>query len=115
MICPACQRSLVELSVGGIVLDVCHGGCGGIWFDAGELEKLGETEGGQADFSLNLPVDASIEVDDSVERNCPRCAAEAVMRQIFVGAEGDGIRIDTCGGCGGTWLDQGELEWIQRR
>lgn len=35
---------------------------------------------------------------------CPRCgvALEQVVRQ--------GVTIDTCDGCGGIWLDKGELE-----
>jgi len=40
---------------------------------------------------------------------CPRC------REPLVAFELDGIEIDRCIACGGTWLDAGELEWIAER
>ena len=114
MTCPACQRALVEVSVAEITLDVCHGGCGGIWFDGGELEKLGEANDGQTDSCVNLPVDPSIEVDDSLPRKCPRCGGGGVMKQVRVGGENEGVMIDLCEACGGAWLDHGEFEFLQR-
>ncbi len=35
---------------------------------------------------------------------CPVC------REPMIVAEYEGFEIDTCGGCGGVWLDSGELE-----
>ena len=40
---------------------------------------------------------------------CPRC------REPLVAFELDGVEIDRCLACGGTWLDAGELEWIAER
>ncbi|HUU84773.1 MAG TPA: zf-TFIIB domain-containing protein [Phycisphaerae bacterium] len=40
---------------------------------------------------------------------CPRC------REPLVAYELEGIEIDRCIGCGGTWLDAGELEWIAEK
>ena len=40
MDCPACKQPLREKSVGEFTVDVCYGGCGGIWFDANELERV---------------------------------------------------------------------------
>ena len=42
MECPACHRVLRSRRIGEIVVDVCHDGCGGIWFDQGELSKFDE-------------------------------------------------------------------------
>lgn len=109
VICPACQRPLIELEVGGVVLDVCHGGCGGIWVDEGELEKID----GTGDFTLNVPIDASSAVDHAQPRTCPRCDGKSQMRQVEVGSGEGGATIDTCPACGGTWLDHGELERIK--
>lgn len=113
MKCPACQRELTELTTHGVRLDVCHGGCGGMWFDKAELDKL--NDGGDADGGvlLNVPVDTSIEIDDTQPRQCPRCEGKPTMRQTFIGGEEEGVRIDSCESCEGTWLDHGELEWIQ--
>jgi Zn-finger nucleic acid-binding protein len=114
MICPACQRALVELTVAEITLDFCHGGCDGIWFDGGELEKLGESEEGQTHCSVALPVDPSIEVDESLPPRCPRCGSGAVMKQTRVGGGEEGVMIDLCEECGGVWLDHGEFESLQQ-
>ena len=40
MKCPSCKNPLREKGAGGMTLDVCYGGCGGIWFDATELERV---------------------------------------------------------------------------
>ncbi len=37
---------------------------------------------------------------------CPRC------REPLLAFELDGVEIDRCAACGGTWLDAGELEWM---
>ena len=42
MNCPACGNVLEEMKVGDVMVDVCQGGCGGIWFDNYELEKFDE-------------------------------------------------------------------------
>lgn len=40
---------------------------------------------------------------------CPRC------HEPLVAFELEGVEIDRCVVCGGTWLDAGELEWIAER
>jgi uncharacterized protein len=45
MKCPKCGDSLKERSFQKILIDQCTG-CNGIWLDAGELEAVGEKEGG---------------------------------------------------------------------
>jgi uncharacterized protein len=47
MKCPACFNELTQLQVGSLVVDVCQGGCGGIWFDAFELHVAGSQNGSQ--------------------------------------------------------------------
>ena len=51
MKCTACDRALTEIQVGHLKVDACLGGCGGVWFDAFELQRVdepGETAGTQA-------------------------------------------------------------------
>ncbi len=113
MTCPACQRAMIELTVADITLDVCHGGSGGMWFDAEELERLNGADEDGDGFALKIPVDPSIKVDKSLPRACPRCDGKTAMKQVNIGGDEEGVAIDVCGSCGGTWLDLGELEWIQ--
>lgn len=39
MCCPKCGMELLEIKFRGLVVDKCSG-CGGVWFDNGELEQL---------------------------------------------------------------------------
>jgi uncharacterized protein len=43
MFCPSCQNTLRERQRGDVMLDICPG-CGGVWLDRGELEKLTTSE-----------------------------------------------------------------------
>jgi Zn-finger nucleic acid-binding protein len=43
MFCPSCQNTLRERERNGVMLDICPG-CGGVWLDRGELEKLTMSE-----------------------------------------------------------------------
>ncbi|MCB0311374.1 MAG: zf-TFIIB domain-containing protein, partial [Bdellovibrionales bacterium] len=42
MKCPGCANNLQQMETGPIRVDFCEGGCQGIWFDPGELEKCDE-------------------------------------------------------------------------
>ncbi len=44
MKCPACFNELAAMQVGSVKVDVCEGGCGGIWLDAFELQQVDEEE-----------------------------------------------------------------------
>ncbi len=112
MKCPACQRNLGTLMAGGVVLDVCQDGCGGIWFDQHELRKIvryGETA---PEPLASIRRDPSVVVDTKARRMCPKCAP-IIMQRRFYSVKGQ-IEIDECPKCGGIWLDAGELEAIQR-
>lgn len=41
MICPKCGASLAEVDLDGVKVDQC-GGCGGLFFDKGEVELLSQ-------------------------------------------------------------------------
>ena len=111
MICPACKHPLSLIEKGGIKLDTCHGGCGGIWFDANELEAItGDPAGGREPL-FAIPRKANAILIPTGERICPRCEAVRLeAREI-----GGPIRvvIDTCPACKGVWLDAGELAALQ--
>jgi Zn-finger nucleic acid-binding protein len=49
MICPACGNVLQKLMIDDIQVDVCQGGCEGIWFDAYELKKFDEPHESQGE------------------------------------------------------------------
>ena len=99
--CPKCaSEALVESPcLGNIPLDHCVG-CGGIWFDKGELEALlKQSQGGSAaDLGLINPKADSLA--------CPRCK----NKMSRGGLVDPLLLVDNCPSCGGTWLDAGELD-----
>jgi len=113
MICPACDRSLEKVKIGGIVVDVCKNGCGGIWFDKNELEKVDEQHEAAGEKLLDFLCDENIKVDFSKKRKCPVCNG-IIMVKHFESIKHE-IEIDECYKCGGIWLDAGELRSIRKQ
>ncbi len=111
MICPACFNELTETQVGAVVVDVCRGGCGGIWFDAFELQRVDEQHETAGEPLLNIPHDPSLKVDFARKRACPRCEGIKLKRHFFSARRQ--VEVDHCPNCGGYWLDAGELEKIR--
>jgi uncharacterized protein len=110
MKCPACGRILMEMEVAGIKVDVCRGGCAGIWFDQYELKKFDEPHEAEGLALLDVDRDPSVNVDHSAKRECPRCDTP-MMRHFY--SFSHEIEIDECPRCAGFWLDQGELAAIR--
>lgn len=111
MKCPACFNELLQRQVGNLTLDVCERGCGGIWFDAFELERVDEEEEQAGEHFLNIERDERIVVDASRKRNCPRCPEIRLHRHFYSAKRR--IEVDQCPNCGGYWLDAGELEQLR--
>jgi len=111
MKCPACFNDLTEVQVGSLVVDVCQGGCGGIWFDAFELQKVDEQDEAAGEPLLHLQRDERLVLDKSRKRECPRCAGIKLHRHYFSAKRR--VEVDQCPNCGGYWLDAGELAMIR--
>ena len=111
MNCPACSHVLQPMTFSGITLDVCQGGCGGIWFDQFELQKVDEPHESAGEAVLNVQRDPAVTVDHSKRRNCPRCPSRVMMRHFF--SPKREVEVDECPECGGFWLDHGELGKIR--
>jgi Zn-finger nucleic acid-binding protein len=100
---------MTETAYGEMSLDEC-GGCGGTWFDRGEMEqavgRLGLERTGE-----EVPRKAVRHVIG--ERpgpylECPRCAS-MMGRTNF--EKVSGVLVDRCSSCG-IWLDRGEMDKI---
>jgi len=97
--------------VGTIDIDICDGGCGGIWFDAFELQQVDEVHEPAGNLLLEVRANAALVVDHGRKRACPKCKGVKLKRRFFSARRE--IEIDECPGCGGCWLDAGELERIR--
>jgi len=110
MKCPACKKSLREKSVGEFTVDMCFGGCGGIWFDATELERV-SARAAAALHTVWQPTHRNVRATDpDAPRACPRCPDQPLDRKWFSDAQQ--VEIDQCPKCGGLWLDDGEFTSI---
>jgi Zn-finger nucleic acid-binding protein len=111
MKCTACGNTMEQMKVHEITVDVCRGGCGGIWFDAFELKKVDEKHESAGETLLDVERDGSIHVDYHAKRMCPRCGNRPMIRHFF--SVKQEVEIDECPACGGFWLDAGELARIR--
>jgi uncharacterized protein len=112
MKCPACGNDLTATVIDNATVDLCKDGCGGGWFDQFELKKVNKPGESASDKLIELQRSSSMHPVDQVKRrNCPRCTGIVMMRHYFsVKRE---VLVDECAGCGGIWLDAGELEQIR--
>lgn len=111
MICPACSNNLQQMVINDVTLDVCVGGCGGVWFDDLELKKFDEPHESDGNLLLNINKDPNIEVDHSKRLNCPNCNDIVMARHFF--SVKMAVELDECYKCGGIWLDFGEMTVLQ--
>ena len=72
MECPVCGNRLTRMTAGGITVDACAGGCGGIWFDRYELMRVDETHESAGEKLLDIERDPDLVVDRTRRLCCPR-------------------------------------------
>ncbi len=113
MTCPCCGNDLKSIVAGDISVDVCDGGCAGIWFDNFELKKFDEPAEDADAILLNIKRDDSVVLDPGKKRLCPKCGNVVMMRHFF--SPKREIEVDECPSCGGYWLDAGELATIRNQ
>ena len=111
MKCPACYSELRSVQIGKLTVDICADGCGGIWFDAFELQQVDEAHEVAGERLLEFESGRRIQVDARRKRACPRCDEVKLKRRFF--SPRRQIEIDECPGCGGCWLDADELGKIR--
>lgn len=106
MDCPVCGKSMVEEDFGGVQVDVCKNGCKGIWFDWQELIRLDENHEGAGralEVALKSP---RVNDADREQLKCPKCGLAMHAHKYSSAKE---VNVDECYGCGGFFLDSGEL------
>ena len=100
-----------EVNAGDVKVDVCKGGCGGVWFDQFELKKFDEPHESVGEQLLDVERDPSITIDRTKDLNCPRCGEFKMLRHYF--SFENEVEVDECPNCAGYWLDAGELRAIR--
>jgi Zn-finger nucleic acid-binding protein len=127
LLCPLCREAMLRFQSQGMALDGCAR-CGGVWLDRGELasaHRLTAETLAAVDAHLGWnagalecepdPGSSSFSNPQSSIRGrqllCPACAQVMKPAPDFVHHE---VRVDSCPGCRGSWLDAGELGAIQQ-
>lgn len=106
--CPKCRHGMVAVEVAGFEVDRC-GHCEGLWFDAGELDWLAQSEVAEVvdtgEVSTGSAMNAVTEID------CPRCSRP--MKHVADEHKPE-IRYEVCVYCEGAFLDAGEFSDLAR-
>ena len=109
MICPVCRKDALIVEYSNIELDYCPV-CGGVWFDAGELELLIEAAGlGDYRSYLEGVVNAPEAASSEKKHKCPVCRHK--MKKTYID-EGKKILVDVCHVGDGIWFDGGEVQGL---
>ena len=103
MRCPKCRSDMRTLEIDGIEIDRCER-CQGLWFDAGEVERLRSRNAAQ---TIDTGDASSGRAWDRIESyRCPRCGGSMAA---VVDATQRHIRYETCTHCHGSYFDAGEF------
>ena len=109
MNCPKCNAGMVKITHGAIEVDRCTG-CGGLWLDLLEREKLAQLEGSEW---IDSGDPETGEAFDRVERiDCPLCQTRMIR---MVDPVQPHIRYEACKNCNGVFLDAGEFTDMKER
>ena len=112
MNCPVCVKNLTPVKAGGVIVDVCLAGCGGIWFDNFELQKFDDSRESAGELLISVTKGKRAREDATGKRKCPKCEGITMLRHFFSAQRH--VEVDECPQCGGYWLDAGELALIRQ-
>lgn len=92
-----------------IDLDQCFV-CNGVWFDAGELERYLYENMTAVDSPGVGGAGLTQELDHKTGK-CPRCSIDMVKKKA---PKDSSITIDQCETCQGIWLDNSEIDHLEK-
>lgn len=110
--CPACGKEMSKIYIEKTqcFIDICTEGCGGIFFDNREYKKFYEDQEAINEIKKAFEGKTFQKVDASYKRICPACGMKMMKNSTSIKGE---VIIDDCYGCGGKFLDYGELDKIR--
>ncbi len=103
MRCPKCRADMEQVEYEGTEIDRCTI-CGGIWFDAGEIEVMRDKQAAAAIDTGDAKTGKESNAIDHYQ--CPRCSGAMVR---VVDPNQPHIWYEICSSCSGSYLDAGEL------
>ncbi len=109
VICPNCKVEMKKNTEPDITIDKCPR-CAGIFLDKNELNVLATGMAGNIEF---CSIDEDYHKDNYPARACPKCSGQT-MDKINLLHFTD-IIFDYCSGCGGFFLDKGEMKDVNEK
>lgn len=106
--CPVDGTTLVKKTETFVTIDECPK-CKGSFYERNEAQT---SVAAGADVQLLVQRGVAKLMPESDGRACPGCGS--AFRAVEIAAFQGGFEIDSCGKCGGLWLDGGEAEKLGR-
>jgi Zn-finger nucleic acid-binding protein len=111
MKCPACENELQTVLLAGITIHACKGGCGGLWFNRFQFEKLKALKPGIGKSLVTIDRAEGVKFYRGAEHPCPACQTTLLYRHFF-NADWD-TEVNQCSKCIGLWIDLAGLAKLQ--
>jgi len=108
--CPKCKVQTVLVRYEGAAVRMC-GQCGGHWVSPIALKAISNRRDTEFNEAVKEQFLRMAERSNSTETLLCMGCGKYMVKERF--KDWDDIVIDRCPGCGGIWLDPGELEKIQ--
>ena len=97
MTCPDCQLELRQEEAKGVEIDRCLG-CQGVWFDAGELQRVRKGAQKSSSEEGKKPLGRFV-ARDLPAGPCPRCAGSTLVAGAV-----NRLSVGRCPSCMGVWV-----------
>lgn len=102
--CPKCAAPMERVEAAGVTIDRCRG-CGGLWLDVLEKERLIKSKAGVPQTDTGDPK-VGAKLNEQTELYCPRDSSAMIH---MVDPAQPHVGFESCTVCGGVFLDAGEL------
>jgi hypothetical protein len=102
-----------HVTFGGVGLDACDKGCGGLWFDGAALPRIDAKRESGGEPLLDILPHQWVWSDPDTPRYCPSCPRKVMLERHFYTIRRE-VEIDACPTCGAVFLDCAELAALHR-
>lgn len=111
MDCPRTKTPLKKVNVGSVPVFISEA-CGGVFLETQSLKNFECAQGKRGKVLVEHLAQFHTELKNEAERvKCPSCDDVVMLRRYYSPLHV--VEIDECPGCGGIWLDTGELVKLQ--
>ena len=107
MNCPKCQGNMESVTYGGLDVTRCAG-CGGLWFESLEVERLKKLKGSESIDTGNAAKGKQMDAVNTIQ--CPVCHTLMIR---MVDMDHPDVHFESCKICFGAFFDAGEFRHLK--